>query len=69
MNDNIKGHTLVINGGLKPEVKISSAERFTRVINNPEELLNNNLFFPRIMLATAGSIGAGLNSPDVFAVC
>ena len=69
MNDDIKGDALVINGGLKLEVKFASAERFTRVIDNPEELLNNNLFFPRILLATAGSIDAGLDSPDVFSVC
>ena len=68
-SDDIKGDVLVMNGGLKPEVKFATAERFTRVVDNPEELLNNNLFFPRIFLATAGSIGAGLDSPDVFLVC
>ena len=34
MNDDIKGNALVINGGLKPEVNFSSAERFTRVITH-----------------------------------
>ena len=69
MNDEIKGDVLVINGELKPEVKFASAERFTQVIDNQEELINNNRFYPRILLATAGSIGAGLDSSDVYVVC
>ena len=69
MNENIKGDVIVIYGDLKPEVKFVSAERFTKIHGNPEELINNNLFYPRILLATAGSIGAGLDSPDVYSVC
>ena len=69
INDDVKGDTLVISGALKPEVKFASAERFTRVVDDPEELLNRNALFPRILLSTAGSIGAGLKSPDFFAVC
>ena len=69
MNENIKGDVIVIHGDLKPEVKFVSAERFTKIHENPEELINNNLFYPRILLATAGSIGAGLDSPDVYSVC
>ena len=69
MNDEIKGDVLVINGKLKPEVKFASDERFTQVLDNQEELINNNRFYPRILLATAGSIGAGLDSSDVYVVC
>ena len=69
MNDDIKGGVFVISGDLKPEVKFASAERFTKVIKDPESLITNNEFFPRILLATAGSIGVGLDSPDVYAVC
>ena len=69
MNETVKGDVIVIYGDLKPEVKFVSAERFTKVIVNPEELVNNNKFYPRILLATAGSIGAGLDSPDVYTVC
>ena len=69
MHETVKGDVIVIYGDLKPEVKFVSAERFTKVIVNPEELVNNNKFYPRILLATAGSIGAGLDSPDVFSVC
>ena len=69
MNEILKGDVIVIYGDLKPEVKFVSAERFTKVIVNPGELIYNNKFYPRILLATAGSIGAGLDSPDVFSVC
>ena len=68
-NDDIKGDVLVINGDLKPEVKFASVERFTMLVEEPENVINNNQFYPRILLATAGSIGAGLDSPDVYTVC
>ena len=32
-------------------------------------MINNNKLYPRILLATAGNIGAGLDSPDIYAVC
>ena len=69
MKEDIQGDVVVIYGDLKPEVKFVTAERFTQVISNPEELINLNKFYPRILLATAGSIGAGLDSPDVYSVC
>ena len=68
MNECIKRYIIVIYGDLKPEVKFVSAKWFTQVISNPEELINTNKFYPRILLATAGSIGAGLDSPDVYSV-
>ena len=37
-------------------------------MEDPEPLINSNKFYPRVLLATAGSIGAGLDSPDVYAV-
>lgn len=46
-----------------------SAERFIQVMSNPEELINSNKLYPGILIATAGSIGAGLDSPDVYLVC
>ena len=69
MEDKIKGDIIVITGDLKPEVKFASAEAFTRHIDNQQDLVNENKFLPRILLATAGSIGAGLDSSDVYAVC
>ena len=68
INDNLKCDTIVINGDFKPEIKFASAERFAQVAHNPKELINNNHFFPRILLATAGSIGAGLDSPEIYAI-
>ena len=69
MKEDIQGDVIIIHGNLKPEVKFVSAERFTQVITNPEELINSNKFYPQILLATAGIIGAGLDSPGVYSVC
>lgn len=70
MNEGIKGDVIVIYGNLKPEVKFVSAKRFAQVIPNPEELINWNKFYPRILLAnTARRIGAWLDSPDEPSLC
>ena len=67
-NPEIQGDVLVINGDSKSEVKFVSAERSIEEVDDPESLVNSNKFCPRVLLATAGSIGTGLDSPDVFAV-
>jgi len=41
---------------------------FTKIVDNAEELVNSNSFYPRILMATAESIGAGLDSVDVYSV-
>ena len=69
MDDIILGDALVIHGDQSPEVKCVSAESFTESVSNPEELINRNKFDTRIILATTGSIGAGLDRLDVYAVC
>ena len=69
MDDTILRDALVIHGDRKPEVKLISAERRTETVSNPEELINRNKFYPWILIATAGSIGAGLDSSDMYAVC
>ena len=69
MDDTILIDTLVIHGDQNPEVKLVSAERFTEKVCNPEGMINENKFYPRILLKTVGSIGDGLDSPDVYAVC
>ena len=69
MNEVIQGDVIVIYGDLKPDVKFVSVERFVQFIANPEELIKSNKLYPRILLATVGSIGAGLDSPDVYSVC
>lgn len=68
MNKYIQGDVIVIYGGLKPEVKFVSVEQCTQVISNPEELINLNKQYPRILLDTAGSIGLGLDSPHIYLV-
>ena len=68
MNDKIQGDVLIIQGDLQPEVKFVSAEQFTKSILDPQSLVDKNEFYPRILLATAGCIGAGLDSPDVYCV-
>lgn len=69
LKDAVKGDVLVIQGDLQAEVKFISAEQFTKHIDNPQLLLDTNKFYPRILLATAGCIGAGLDSSDVYCVC
>ena len=69
LSDEIKGDVLVIQGDLQPEVKFVSAEQFTRFVENPQHLVDTNQFLPRILLATAGCIGAGLDCSDVYSVC
>lgn len=68
MNHDIQGDVLVIIGDLKPEVKFVSVEQFTEEVDYPELLFNSNKFYPRVLLVTASSIGAGLYLPDVYAV-
>lgn len=68
MQDNIQGDVLIIQGDLQPEVKFVSAQQFTRHIEDPQTILDRNEYYPRILLATAGCIGAGLDSSDVFSV-
>jgi len=69
MDDTILRDTLLIHGDQKPEVKFMSAEKFTETVSDPEDLINKNKFYPRFFLATAGNIGAGLDSSDIYVVC
>ena len=68
MSDRIKGGALIIHGNMKAEVKFVSAQIFTKTVDNAEELVTSNSFYPRILMATAGSIGAGLDLADVYSV-
>ena len=61
--DVIKGDLLIIQGDMKAEVKLVSAQMFTKTVDNAEELVN-----PRILMATAGSIDAGFDLVDVYSV-
>ena len=68
MSDDIKGDVLVIQEDTESEIKFLSACQFTKSVSNPDKEINCNRFYPRVLLATAGSIGAGLNSTDVYCV-
>ena len=64
----LRGDTIIINGKCEPEWKLVATQEFSTVHNNPSSLIRNNKFFPRILVATSGCIGAGLDSPDVYLV-
>ena len=68
ISDNIIGDALIIQGDMKPEVKFVFDEMFTRNAENSEDKINSNQFYPRILIATVGSIGSGLNSDMVNSV-
>ena len=67
-SDGIKGDALIIHGDMKAEVKFVSAQMFTKNTENAKDLVNTNSFYPRILMATAGSIGTGHDSGDVYCV-
>ena len=64
----IEGDTIIINGDLESEWKLFSSQKFTEITNNPQEHILNNIYYPRILVATSGRIGAGLNSSSVYCV-
>lgn len=66
--DGVKGDSLIIQGDMKAEVNFVSAQMFTITVDNAEELVNSNSLYPMILMATAGSIGAGLDSEDIYRV-
>ena len=68
MSDGINGDALIIHGDMKEEVKFVSDQMFTKTVDYAEELVNINLFYPRILMATDGSIDVGLDSVDVYSV-
>ena len=67
-HDSIEGDTIIINGELPSEWKFISSELFTKECSNLKEKIKNNEFVPRIILATSGCIGAGLDCSDVVVV-
>ena len=63
-----EGDTLLIIGDLETEVKQVNAERFTEEVTNADELIEDNEFYPRVLVATSSCIGAGLDSSLVYSV-
>ena len=47
-SDGIKGDALIIQSNMKAEIKFVSAQMFTKTVDNAEELVNSNSFYPRI---------------------
>ena len=66
--DEVFGDTVVINGDLEQEWKCVTARKFTEKITDMEQRIELNRPVPRILIATAGCIGAGLDCNDVKAV-
>jgi hypothetical protein len=66
--DSLEGDTLIINGELPSEWKLISSQLFTNEVTNTSEKMLNNEYVPRILLATSGCIGAGLDSKYVVLV-
>ena len=64
----LEGDTLIINGELPSEWKLISSQLFTNELTNISEQILKNEYVPRILLATSGCIGAGLDSKYVVLV-
>ena len=67
-NTGIEGDTIIINGDLESEWKFFSSQKFTETNTNPQTEISNNMYYPRILVATSGCIGAGLDSSSVHCV-
>ena len=63
-----EGDTILIKGDLETELKQVNAERFTEEIHNGDELIEENEFYPYVLIATSSCIGAGLDSSLVYSV-
>ena len=55
-------------GSQAPELKLASAKQFTAIVESPETEILNNIYYPRVLLATSGCIGAGLDCDQVHLV-
>ena len=63
-----EGDTILIKGDLESDMKQVNAEKFTEEVHNPDVLIENNEFYPQVLLATSSCIGAGLDSSAVYSV-
>ena len=66
--ESFDGDTMIINGELPSEWKLVSSQLFTSKGSDLIQKIANNEFVPRILLATSGCIGAGLDSSEVVLV-
>ena len=63
--DTIEGDCVLINGDMESSWKNITAREFTASVDNPKTIIESNNHCPRILGATAGCIGAGLDCEDV----
>jgi len=68
LTSSFEGDTIMITGEMESEVKLISATTFTTEQSDPRSIIDNNEFYPRILIATSSCIGAGLDSSSVFSV-
>ena len=64
INNPFEGDTICIHGSMEPEVKFSTAKSFTLSLHRT----STDTVFPRILVATEGCIGAGLDSDSVHLI-
>ena len=63
-----EGDSIMINGDMESELKLASVKRFTTEVSNPRDIIDKNEYYPRVLIATASCIGAGLDSSSVYSV-
>lgn len=62
LTSSFEGDTIIANGGMESEVKLLSATALAAGTPNPHVLIQNNEFYPRVLIAMSSCIGAGLDS-------
>ena len=67
-SDDIHGNCLLIHRDMYSDVKFLLTVKFTTKVDNPEQLISDNEFYPIILIATASHIGNGLDLDKVFKV-
>ena len=63
-----QGDSVLVFGGQEPELKFGAACAFTKKVKDLMTLISANDFYPRVLIATSGCIGAGLDSDEVHVV-
>ena len=63
-NSTLQEDLMMIHGNMYADINFLSAVKFTTSEMNPEDNMKNNVFLPRIFIATASCIGNGLDSKD-----
>ena len=64
--ESFDGDTMMIVGNLESEWKYVCTKKFTEEVENAESIVKDGIeYYPRLLAATAGCIGAGLDSPEV----